>query len=356
MRPRFSVVLLLSCVARPPDVVQAPSSEGSAAAPAALTARAPAPPTGRFEEALRAWTGPSRCPEFDYFPHGGIRSFWCHRPEAVTIAAIRAAAGTEIFASGPHTHEELRLERATDFGHYDPAFVRWLVDNVGPSPRGSALQIATQREYDIAARPLVDVFWKTHLKIGRDAACFAREKALYEVAIAKKTLPPDYFERWFFFMNPFFCDRAARGNKDDQFYFDNAFDGGVDGNVTKTVVGFWLRRAIDGTIGTFAEGLKNVVAAYEPELLALGSRAPDTLAIERALDGAVLASAACKDPQATVSTSAMQVVFAPDGTVESARLMLRGPTSTCFEGKFASIRVPAFDGEPLRFARPVPLK
>jgi hypothetical protein len=356
MRLRYVLALVIGCAARPPDVVQAPSTEGSGGAVVIPPPKATAAATGRFEEALRAWTGPSRCDDFDYFPHGGIRSFWCHRPESITIAKLRAAAGTEIFLSGPHLHDELRVEERYDFGHYDPAFVRWLVDELAPSPRGSALQIATQREFDMAARPLVEVFWKTHLKIERDRACFANEKALYEAAMKARRLPADYYERWFFFMNPYFCDRAARGLKDDQFYFDNAFDGGVDGNVTKTVVGFWLRRAIDGTIGTFAEGLKNVVTSYGPEILALGSRAPDTAAIERALDGAVVASASCKDPQATSSTSAVEVVFGPDGAVQRARLMLRGTASACFEGKFSGLRVPPFDGEALRFARPVQLK
>jgi hypothetical protein len=234
--------------------------------------------------------------------------------------------------------------------------VRWLVDNLGPSPRDSALQSATQREYDMIARPLAEIFWKTHLKIERDRACFARERSLYEGGIARKTLAPNYYERWFFFMNPFFCDRAARGIADDSFYFDNAFDAGVDGNVTKTVVGFWLRRAIDGTIATFAEGLTNLVTSYEPELLQVGTRAPDTAAIVRALDSAVVASTVCKDPRARASTSGVEVVFAPDGTVRSAHLMLQGVAGACFEAKFASLRVPAFDGEPLRFARSVQLK
>jgi hypothetical protein len=57
------------------------------------------------------------------------------------------------------------------------------------------------------------------------------------------------------------------GDDDFAFYSKNGLDGGVDGNVVKTVVGFWMRRAMDGTIGTFADGLHEVIAAYEPALL-----------------------------------------------------------------------------------------
>jgi hypothetical protein len=355
MRRCAVFALVASCAARSPEVVQAPSSVGTAAPPSVALPRTPVKP-GRLEEALSSLSGPTRCDDFDYFPLGGIRSFFCHRPDSISIVGLRAASGMEIFATGPHAHDSLRLEEPSDFGHYDPAFVRWLVDNAAPSPRGSPLQTSTQHAYDTVARPLADVFWKTHLKIERDRECFLREKTLYESAIVRKTLPKDYYERWFFFMNPFFCDRAARGLSDDRFYFDNAFDGGVDGNVTKTVVGFWLRRAIDGTIAMWVEGLKSLLAAYEPEILALGTRPPDTAAIARALDAGLLASAACKDPQSTVASSGVQVVFAPDGSVQSVRLMLRGPAAACVEGKFASLRVPAFDGEALRFLRDVPLK
>jgi hypothetical protein len=350
-------LVALGCRARAPEMVSAPSRAGDASPLAAAPSVSAPHPSGLLEELLGAWGGPTRCDGFDYFPHGGIRSFYCHRPEPVSVAAIRAAARLEIFVSGPHTPEKLELESRSAFGHYDPAFVRWLLDAAAPSPRGSALQVATQRDYDVAVRPLADVFWKSHVKIRRDAACFTREKALYETAIAKRALPRDYYERWFFFMNPFFCDRGAQ---DTEFYFDNAFDGGVDGNVTKTVVGFWLRRAIDGTIDLFAEGLERLLSSYEPELLTLGARAPDTAAILRALDGASRAAASCKDPAAPAASSSVEVVFAPDGSVQMARVLLRSawgsPVATCIEAKFAVLRVPAYDGEPLRFVRPVTLR
>jgi hypothetical protein len=65
-------------------------------------------------------------------------------------------------------------------------------------------------------------------------------------------------------MNPAFCDKPK---KSEAFMMKTGFDGGFNGNVTKTVVGFWLRRSLDGTMETFAEGLKKLIASYQPELL-----------------------------------------------------------------------------------------
>ena len=229
--------------------------------PEAPVAAAPSP----MESALREWERKSQCPDFDYFPEGGIQNFWCHRPARVTLASVRELVGVDIFKSGPHTADTLQLDAPSDFGHYDPAFVRALVEKAAPSEHGSAMQKATQAAYDANMKPLAEIFWKTYAKSQADKECFAREKTAYANLIAKKKLPKDYYERWFFFMNPHFCDKGPE--KSFKFWMDHGFDAGVDGNVTKTVVGFWLRRSMDGTMDAFADGLKKLIAAYEPDLL-----------------------------------------------------------------------------------------
>jgi hypothetical protein len=216
------------------------------------------------EKALQGWNKQSQCPDYDYFPDGGIQSLWCHRPARITIAAIRTLAGVDIWMSGPHPKEDLALSEPNTFGHYNPAFVRWLVDHAGPSPRESAARRATQASYDANLKPLAEIFWATLGKARRERECFDREKTAYGDAITRKKLPKDYYERWFYFMNSHFCDKPK---KSESWLMSNGLDGGVSGNVTKTVVGFWLRRALDGTMETFAEGLQKVIASYQPELL-----------------------------------------------------------------------------------------
>lgn len=309
------------------------------------------------ERALREWSPRSACASFDYFPNGGIRSFFCHRPARLGLAAVRALAGTPVFASGPHGPDDLVLDSRDTFGHYDPAFVKWLVDVAGPSPRGSAAQQATQAAYDANLRPLAEVFWRTLAKIEADGACFEREKKAYAGLLAKKKLPPSYYERWFFFMNPYFCSRPAGGN--DSFYYDNGFDAGVSGNVTKTVVGFWIRRALDGTMQGFAEGLRKLVASYQPELREEAYQPADPRELSRALDAGARAAAACRDPSAPSPAAHVYVTFEPDGTATAriATAALRAsPAASCLEGAFAAQRVPPFQGAALRFARNVKVR
>ncbi len=267
------LTILAACSSPPPPTVHVPPPlvvPVESQAPRPVEASDPDPKREEREEkesvserALRDWSRSSRCPDFDYFPNGGIQNFWCHRPADITMAAVRQLAGVDIFSSGPHK-EDLLLTATNDFGHYHPAFVRWLVDRAGPSPRGSVAQRATQKAYDAHLKPLAEIFWATLGKALQNRECFEREKSAYAGLITQKKLPKDYYERWFYFMNPYFCEKPK---KSEDFMMKNGFDAGVDGNVTKTVVGFWLRRSIDGTMDTFAEGLKKVMASYQPELL-----------------------------------------------------------------------------------------
>jgi hypothetical protein len=216
-------------------------------------------------ESLLGFTATSLCTDFDYYPEGGIQNFWCHRPASLSVRSIEQRATVPIFLSGPHKNGVLKLDSKTEFGHYNPAFVRWLASDVAPRSRNSAFRAATQSAYDHSMKPLAEVFYRTRVKIRDEPACFAREKNAYAQAIARHALPAGYYEHWFFFMNPEFCKRSAQ--TPDTWYFNHGMDGGVDGNVTKTVVGFWIRRALDTTMDAFAEALDKTIAAYEPDLL-----------------------------------------------------------------------------------------
>jgi hypothetical protein len=150
------------------------------------------------------------------------------------------------------------LDARFDFGRYDPAFVKWLGESV-PETITPEMQAA----YDRFAKPLARIFWKVLGKTKSDKACFDKEKNAYSDLIKQKKLPEGYYERWFFFMNPAFCTRPPK-TQFDTYLMNNGFDGGVDGNVTKTVVGFWLRRSLDGTYDGFAQGLEKFMKAFDP--------------------------------------------------------------------------------------------
>jgi hypothetical protein len=303
-----------------------------------------------FEATLDRWSPTSRCPDYDYFPRGGIQNFWCHRPEDLELASIRALAGVDIFAAGPHKKDGLSLAVPHDFGRYNPAFVRWLVDRAAPAGRDTAARRATQAAYEANLRPLAEILWKVHEKATADAACFERERRQYEALLRARALPRDHHERWFFFMNPFFCSNLPSINSmGSSFFYESAFDAGVNGNVTKTAVGFWIRRSIDGTRDTFAEGLRKLLASYQPSLLAGPTRFPDPGTLSRGLEQAISAVASCRNLapgrniQLTISVQ----------TTGRLRLLSGGEPDflACVSGAWEKIQLPPFDGNDLTFNR-----
>lgn len=259
-RPALLLTLVAACAA-PAEDAGVNASEIESQAPGASSA--PTVSTTIAEYVLTSWSSEHRCWDyFDYFPRGGIREFWCHRPSTLSIATVAEAAGVRIFASGPHPPGYLDLYAENDFGHYNPAFVRWLVDNGVPTQATPLMQAL----YDRKVKVLAEVFWKTLVKARAERACFEEEKAAYADLVANKALPRGYHERWFYFMNPQFCSHPPTAPY-DPYLADHGFDAGVSGNVTKTVTGFWIRRALDGTMDTFAENLEKLVSVYDPALL-----------------------------------------------------------------------------------------
>ena len=365
LRASTLLSLALACgpAAEPPPPAAAPAAP-SAAPPPAIMAAAPSPlpaappipppaPRSLTEEALAEWSRSTQCSDFDYFPKGGIQNFWCHRPVRVTIAALRGAAG-EIFASGPHHGDTLDLGSRFEFGHYSPAFVTWLLDKAGPSERGTLGQEVTQTAYDTSLRPLARIFWQTHQKMVAEAECAGKERAAYQRGIANRTLPAKYYERWFFFMNPFFCDKTPHK---DTFYFDNGMDGGVDGNVTKTVVGFWFRRQLDGTEAGFVTGLQRLLAAYDPGALTVAFLPSDGAGIQATVKAAMKAASSCKIPGLPAQSTFVDITVSPSGvvTAPSVRTMAGPDVAACVDAALGALHAPAFTGDALHFNRKIML-
>lgn len=210
------------------------------------------------------------CPDhYDYHPDGGMRIFACHLFSLVPYAQFRKQAGMPIFVSGPHSPAALALDSAHEFGHYSPAFVRWLGEHAVPGADEPGFRRATQPLYDQYVKPLATTFYVTYQKARAEPDCFEREERKFRRLLKARKLPRDYYEKYFYFMNPLFC-----GNPDGGFdYFHKrGFDGGHDGNVVKTCVGFWLRRSLDGTADDFHRGLEKLLRAYDPAVLERGGR------------------------------------------------------------------------------------
>ncbi|MEL6181866.1 MAG: hypothetical protein AAFS10_23095 [Myxococcota bacterium] len=198
--------------------------------------------------------------QFDYHPDGGLRIFACHLFALQPYTTLGDHFGGSIFARGPHTNTTLALGELQDFGHYNPAFVDWLVAHAIPAAEDPQFRRATAPLYNTYVKPLADIFMATLNKIEREPDCFAVERDTYAKLLQQKRLPEYHYEKFFFFMNPGFC---ANPNGGFAAFHNNGFDGGYSGNVVKSAVAFWIRRDLDGTFRRFARGLRLLVRTYE---------------------------------------------------------------------------------------------
>lgn len=209
----------------------------------------------------------SRCDEYDYFPHGGMRNFYCHAMNFMDYRRFAELVGTPVFSGGPHSERELKLDSPGSFGHYNREFVVRLRHVMIPGERDVGFRAATQGIYDGYVRPLARIFFVTYRKLRDNPLYLDREKRDYLAKLKSGTLKPYHYEKYFYFMNPGFIGRG----KNESYLMEHGFDGGWDGNVVKTCVAFWIRRSIDGTADEFYAGLEKLLKNYDGGFLAESS-------------------------------------------------------------------------------------
>ncbi len=212
--------------------------------------------------------------EFDYHPNGGPRIFACHLWSKLSFQEFSKMAGVPIFLSGPHSSAGLDLKDSKNFGRYNPAFVRWAIDNLIPGAEDKAFKLATQPLYEKFIRPLAISFFVTYKKIQREPACFDREVKRYQEYLAG-IIKEQPYEQYFFVMNDSFC-LNPQGSFD--YFHKRGFDGGHNGNVDKSTFSWWIRRSLDGTKELWFKGLEKLLQTYDQKLLSAYSKeAPKTL-------------------------------------------------------------------------------
>lgn len=204
-----------------------------------------------------------RCRDFDYWPQGGMRSVYCHLLSVTSWRELQELAGVPVFLSGPHSASALSLRSRTSFGHYNPAFVRWLGRAILPAVDDEAFRRRAQPIYDADLRQLARIFYVTHEKLLANPDYLARQERLLTSQLQHGGTPAAAYEKYGFFMNPEFMSHPD----DDDYLSQHGFDGGWDVNVTKTAVAFWIRRSVDGTDAIFFDELRALVQAYDGAFL-----------------------------------------------------------------------------------------
>src|SRR5690554_17482 len=235
-----------------------------------------------YRLAERAWSDLMRSSnscddQFDYFPNGGILIFYCHVQEFATYDQIETILDMPVFLSGPHLDGKLDHQSRTSFGYYNPEFVRTIATWALPAARDKQLLRGTQSIYDRGIQPLARTYWATYQKLKANPHYWDAQQSEIQSYLAGDGLPEFYYDKYFVFMNEEFI---ANRDKPIDYFYDRGFDGAYDGNVVKSAVGFWIRRSIDGTADEFARGLEQLLALYDPSMVAANGPVYDESGME----------------------------------------------------------------------------
>jgi hypothetical protein len=172
-------LLLVSCAPNGARVFQPSRVEGTGGGRVNVSRKARA----ALFAAVKALPGSeSGCTDHDYFPHGGLRNFYCHVKKQLTATAIAKLARLKVFVKGPHD-KDLDLTNAKSFGHYNPKFVRWLGAAI-PGARSKAVRKVMQPLYNSTLKELARIFYVTGRKLRAHKRFLTKAKKRYLKRVA----------------------------------------------------------------------------------------------------------------------------------------------------------------------------
>ena len=204
----------------------------------------------------------SKCRAYDYFPHGGIQNFYCHLKTYCSYAFLAKTAGMPVFISGPHSPDRLDLKSESDFGHYNPEFVQWLLEWTIPALNDSAFRRLTQPVYDYFVQSLARTYFIVYNKWVHNPDLLKKEIDQYLMRIKEKIYPSCDYQKYYYFLNPSFKFQEETTESEYSDYDDNDE---YDGNVVNTAAAFWIRRFLDGTAEDFYRGLTALIEIYDTD-------------------------------------------------------------------------------------------
>jgi hypothetical protein len=182
-----------------------------------------------------------------------MRNFFCRALTVFSWKTFLGLAQVSPFLSGPHKSGKLDLAAKSEFGHYNPDFVRWATRTLVPAADDAALREQTQTVYDLQVRTLARAYFKIWRVISADPAWQSKERAVYGDAMAKGTAD------WASPVVDLYHQTLGPSEQDW---------GGYDPNTVRSATMWWLRRTLDETAPLWAEGLERLLSTYDAAWLA----------------------------------------------------------------------------------------
>ncbi len=180
-----------------------------------------------------------------WLPNRGLRGLYAKAQFAMNLAQLQKLSGHKIFGVGPHQNGKLHLTSANEFGHYNPAFIKWVTANGIPGGKNPKLRMELQPVYDKYLRRTARGFFVAHQNLMAQPARLKRVQARYlDVLDAEKDAGD--------FLQESFRPDADRLEK-----------AGHDWYEVNVAHGFWVRRTIDGTADEFHILLATLLTTHD---------------------------------------------------------------------------------------------
>ena len=184
-----------------------------------------------------------------WLPERGLRGLYAKVRTKAGLAVLENLSGVKVFLKGPHQKGKLNLKAKSDFGRYNPTFVRWLATHGIPGRQDPILRRQLQPVYDKHLRRTARGVYVAHQNLKTQPRRMKQTQARYlELLEAKK----DAGE----FLQETFRDDTDRYEKSGHDWYE-----------VNVAHGFWVRRSIDGTIDEFHTALTRLLETYNPDFL-----------------------------------------------------------------------------------------
>jgi len=186
---------------------------------------------------------------FDYWPDGGIRIAYHHLRTFMSYKDIVKLSPVPVFLNNHHTKLSLDLKSNNAFGHYNPAFLKWMQHKLTAILESPQFIKGTQAQFDKYLAKTALVYWDTYL-------------ALEKWPAERDAILKDY------------KDKIQQGKLPESYYYNLAWSDGKkyesmtylrdkhNSNVVAPAVYFWLRRKMDSTDTKMKGLLAQLLKAY----------------------------------------------------------------------------------------------
>ncbi len=180
-----------------------------------------------------------------WLPNRGLRGLYAKAQFAMNLAQLQKLSGHKIFGVGPHQNGKLHLTSANEFGHYNPAFIKWVTANGIPGGKNPKLRMELQPVYDKYLRRTARGFFVAHQNLMDQPARLKRVQARYLDLLDAEKDAGDFLQESF---------------RPDTDRLEKA---GHDWYEVNVAHGFWVRRNIDGTADEFHVLLATLLTTHD---------------------------------------------------------------------------------------------